>query len=110
MPRVGVFHRVAIMVRRTLEEICEDKSASGANLKAKISDLRAKIVLPQELLEAMDELRLLGNDAAHIEAKEYDQIGRAELEAAIAVTKEIMKAIYQYASLVGRLRALKTKG
>jgi hypothetical protein len=97
----------AMMVRRTLEEICEDKGATGKNLKERIKDLESKIVLPQELLEAMDELRLLGNDAAHIEAKDFDQISDVELEVAIELTKEIMKGLYQYSSLLGKLRSLK---
>lgn len=99
----------AIMVRRTLEEICEEKLAKGKNLKEKIQDLQTKIVLPQELLEAMDELRILGNDAAHIEAKEFDSISNNELDVAIEVTKEIMKGVYQYANLLNKLRALKKK-
>ena len=98
----------AIMVRRTLEEICEDKTAQGNNLKARLKDLESKIVLPKELLDAMDELRLLGNDAAHIEATQFDEISSNELEIAIEVTKEIMKGLYQYSSLLGKLRALKT--
>ena len=96
------------MVRRTLEEICEEKSAQGNNLKARLKDLESKIVLPKELLDAMDELRLLGNDAAHIEATQFDEISSNELEIAIEVTKEIMKGLYQYSSLLGKLRALKT--
>ncbi len=97
----------AIMVRRTLEEICKDKGASGDNLKDKITDLKSKIVLPQELLKAMDEIRLLGNDAAHIEAKTYDKISSNELEVAISLTKEIMKSLYQYTALLEKIRALK---
>lgn len=103
----GSYVASAIMVRRTLEEICEDKQAQGNNLKARITDLEKKIVVPKELLDAMDELRLLGNDAAHIEAKEFDNISSVELEVAIELTKEIMKSLYQYSSLLGKLRALK---
>lgn len=99
-----------MMVRRTLEEICKDKGASGANLKLRIADLKSKIVLPQELIEAMDELRLLGNDAAHVEAQDYENIGDEELTAAIDLTKEIMKGIYQYSAILGRLKALKAQG
>ena len=97
----------AIMVRRTLEEICLDRGATGNNLKEKIKDLQGKIVLPKELLEAMNELRLLGNDAAHIEAKEYENISNEELSVAIEFTKEILKGIYQYTSLLAKMRALK---
>lgn len=106
----GCFVASAIMVRRTLEEICVDKSAVGANLKLRLKDLRSKIVLPDELIEAMDELRLLGNDAAHIEAKDYNKISSDELEVAIEVTKEIMKGLYQYSNLLGKLKALKGTG
>lgn len=97
----------AIMVRRTLEEICEHKKATGKDLKKRLKDLESKIVLPQELITAMDELRLLGNDAAHIEAKDFNDISNTELEVAIDVTKEIMKGLYQYSTLLGKLRALK---
>jgi hypothetical protein len=52
------------MVRRTLEEVCAERQAQGRDLKSRIADLRTKIVIPQELLDAMEELRVLGNDAA----------------------------------------------
>ena len=56
----------------------------------------------------MDELRLLGNDAAHIEAKTYGDISEVELGVAIEFTKELLKGIYQYSSLLAKLRNLKT--
>jgi len=55
------------MVRRVLEELCVERGATGNNLKDRIIDLSKKIVLPQDLLQAADHLRLLGNDAAHID-------------------------------------------
>lgn len=97
----------AIMIRRTLEELCEDKAAKGANLKERIAALRSNVVLPNELFAAMDELRLLGNDAAHIEAKIFDSIGKDEVELGLLLTKEILKAVYQLDDLVKRLQALK---
>jgi hypothetical protein len=95
------------MIRRTLEELCEDKGAAGANLKERLTALQATIVLPQGLLTALDDLRLMGNDAAHIEAKTYEAIGVSELEIAIELTKEILKAVYQLDDLLAKLRALK---
>ncbi len=103
----GAYIAAAIMVRRTLEELCENKSANGPNLKERIAKLRSNVVLPAELFSAMDELRLLGNDAAHIEAKVFDQIGKDEIELGILLTKEILKAVYQLDDLVKRLQALK---
>ena len=97
----------AIMVRRTLELLCDAKSASGKNLKDRIANLKSKVVLPSELFTAMDELRLLGNDAAHIEAQTYEEVSIEETEAAIELTKEILKSVYQLDDLVKRLQALK---
>ncbi len=104
---LGCFVAAAIMVRRTLEELCAERKAKGKDLKGRINDLRAKIVIPAELLDAMDELRILGNDAAHVEAKDYDSVSDTEVTVAIQFTKEILKSLYQYSFLLGKLRALK---
>lgn len=103
----GCYRAAALMVRRTLEELCNDKSAAGRDLKARIAALNGVAMIPADLLNAADELRILGNDAAHIEAKSYDGISAIESELAIELTKELLKAVYQYASLVSRLTALK---
>ncbi|CAN5189202.1 hypothetical protein BH20ACI1_BH20ACI1_27060 [soil metagenome] len=97
----------AIMVRKTLEIVCKKNGAVGKNLKDKITDLGKKITLSRELLDGFDELRILGNNAVHVEAKEFDDVGKEEVEIAIDVTKEILKAVYQHKELVGRLRNLK---
>jgi hypothetical protein len=97
----------ALMIRRVLEELCEDKKAVGSDLKKRLASLSGSVVIPKELLDAADELRLLGNDAAHINAKDYDKIGPEESKLAIELAKELLKAVYQYASLVDRLKALK---
>lgn len=97
----------AIMVRKTMEELCRDRNATGGNLKERIRALGTKVVLPQELLDGLDDLRLLGNDAAHIESQEYTKVGKEEVEVGIEFAKEVLKAVYQYAALLGKLRALK---
>jgi hypothetical protein len=58
----------------------------------------------------MFELKALGNDAAHVEAKAYDNIGQAEAEDCIELAKEIVKALYQLKGLLGRLQARKNTG
>src|SRR5207245_10904770 len=55
------FIAAAIMVRKTLEELCRDRQATGGNLKERIRALGTKVVLPHELLNGLDDLRLLGN-------------------------------------------------
>jgi hypothetical protein len=95
------------MIRRTFEEICEEREAVGKDLKTRIHDLKTKILLPQELFDAMDELRLLGNDAVHVEANTFAQISSQELDVAIEFTLELLKALYQYSSLLSKMRGLK---
>ena len=97
----------AIMIRKTLEEICADRGATGKNLFNRLQDLGGKIVVPKELIDGMQELRLLGNDAAHIESNTFNEVGKNEVEISIEFTKEILKAVYQYESLLSKLRGLK---
>lgn len=97
----------AIMIRKTLEEICNERGATVNNLRDRLKELGGKILMPKELIDGMDELRLLGNDAAHIEAKTYEQIGKEEIEISIQFTIEILKAVYQYDDLLEKLRSLK---
>ena len=96
-----------MMVRRLLEEICEDNAATGNDLHDRLLVLKNLVVLPLPLFEATGELKALGNDAAHVEAKAYDNIGREEAEDSIELAKEILKALYQLKELVGRLQARK---
>jgi hypothetical protein len=103
----GCYRACALMVRRVLEELCDDKKATGSDLKKRLAALSTSVVVPKELLDAADELRLLGNDAAHISAKSYDAIGSEQASLAIELSKELLKAVYQYSSLVDRLKALK---
>jgi hypothetical protein len=103
----GCFVAAALMVRKTLEELCLDRKAQGGNLKDKIAALAKTIVLPKDLLDGLDDLRLLGNDAAHVESQTFNSIGQEELEVAIEFTKEVLKATYQYEALRKRLAALK---
>jgi hypothetical protein len=65
------------------------------------------LVLPEKLLDGLDHLHLLGNDAAHVESEEYAKIGKDEAEVGIEFTKEVLKALYQYKAILDRLTALK---
>jgi hypothetical protein len=103
----GCYTAAAIMVRKTLELLCAENGASGANLKERIAALGNKIVLPQALLSGLDDLRLLGNDAAHIESQVFNDVGVEEVEAGIDLAKEVLKATYQYQTLIDKIRALK---
>ena len=101
------FIAAAMLLRKTLEYLCAERGAEGDNLKQRISALATTVVLPKDLLDGLDDIRLLGNDAAHIESSDYDNIGKDELEVAIDFAKEVLKAVYQYTGLLARLQKLK---
>jgi hypothetical protein len=103
------YRAAALMIRRTLEDLCEDRGASGGNLSDRIDALGTQIVIPKDLIEGAHELRFLGNDAAHVEAKQYADVGKDEIDAAIDLVKALLRATYQTSSLVERLKALKNK-
>jgi hypothetical protein len=101
------FIATAIMIRKTLENLCSEQKATGSNLKERIKSLGSKVVLPPDLLNGLDDLRLLGNDAAHIESQAYNKVSQDEVEVGIEFTKEVLKAIYQYSALLAKLKNLK---
>lgn len=105
----GAMRGSALMIRRTLEDLCADRGADGENLLDRIHALADLVVVPPELLSGVDNLRLLGNDAAHVKARDYEDIGDDEVALAIEVTKELIKSVYQFKDLVAKLEALKSR-
>lgn len=101
------FRAAAVMVRRTLEAVCEDQGAEGDSLYARIESLGQKIVLPKGLVAALHDLRLLGNDAAHVEAREYENVGKREVEVAVEIAKMIIHATYQMDAILKGMKELK---
>lgn len=95
------------MVRRTLEEVCADQGATGDNLYERIESLGSKVILPDGFLDGLHDLRLLGNDAVHLELKDFDDVGEAEAEIAIEMAKLLLQPLYQYGSVMATLAARK---
>lgn len=101
------FAAAAMLVRKTVEELCEAVGAKGEHLKDRIEALRTHVTLSPDLLEGVDELRMLGNDAVHVKAKTFNEIGKEEVELGIMFAKRVLEAVYQHKALVARIRALK---
>ncbi len=97
----------AIMIRRSVEFLCDDQGATGKVLKQRLEALGKKIVIPPDLMDNLDVLRLFGNDANHVEARDFSDIGKEHVEAAMEFLKEVLKATYQYKGMIERLKALR---
>lgn len=59
----------AVMARGALQAALRQQGAQGANLKEEIRHLASRGILPPLMREWSDEVRLLGNDAAHADTK-----------------------------------------
>jgi len=94
------------MIRRTLEEICAEVGAEGRDLHHKILDLPNKTSVHQRFVDAMMQLKYLGNDAAHVELKTFDQIGREEVDLGLEMIQEIIRSWFKILHLEGKLKAL----
>lgn len=102
----GAYRASALMVRRLMEELCQEQGATGPNLHQRLLALQSNMTLSGDLINGAMALKALGNDAAHVEAKAYAAIGPEEAELSIQVAKEILKALYQHKSLIDRLQKL----
>lgn len=103
----GCYRAAVMLVRRSLEELCHERGVTGLNLKARLDILGTTVPLPTVLLSAIHDLRLLGNDAAHIESKDYISVGKEEAELAITLTKSVLQTVYQHTILADKLKARK---
>ncbi len=105
----GCYTAAALMTRRALELICDDRAAAGERLVERLKDLAREIVLPDKLLKEINILKIFGDDRADAHLSTFPQVGREESETGLALAKEIVKAAYQYDKLVDKLRALKER-
>ena len=103
----GCYVAAAVMVRRALAELCRGAGIADGDLPDRLESLGKTIVMPPALLTGLRDLRMLGNAAASSESEIYSTVSRKEVELGIDCTKAILKALYRYESLVGRLKAFK---
>lgn len=103
----GAYRAAVLMLRRALEEVCDERGATGRDLHTRIERLREKAVLPAGFIDGMHDLRLLGGDAAHVELRWFDRVDKAEAEDAIEILKFLLTALYQSSSVMARLSSRK---
>jgi hypothetical protein len=105
----GCYTAAAMMTRRTLELVCDDRTAVGETLLERLKDLSREIVLPDKLLKEINILNIFGDEKADARLSTFPQVSKEESEAGLALIKEILKAAYQYGKLIDKLHALKEK-
>jgi len=63
--QVGLYEPCVIMCRKCIEALCQELGATKGNLKDRLAGLQHDGQIDQKLMTWADELRLIGNDAAH---------------------------------------------
>ena len=108
--KVGLYEPCVIMCRKCIEALCHELGAKKGNLKDRLVKLQKNGQIDQKLLTWADELRLIGNDAAHDLDIVIDQVDALN-------ALEFVEAILMYAFSLTRKfeefkkrRALKAHG
>ncbi len=88
---VGAFNACAVMTRRAMHSLCEDKKAKGKDLFAQLRDLKDKQSLTCDLWEWAEELRILGRSGAH---PDWEEVSKADATYGVNFLREILKYVY----------------
>jgi hypothetical protein len=91
--RAKAFVAAAIMCRKTLEGICLAHGAKSRSLAAALKELKEKGIIENRLFEWAEELRAIGNEAAHgvqFIAK------REDAEDALQFTEALIEYVFTY--------------
>jgi Domain of unknown function (DUF4145) len=90
-------HAFAVLVRRLLEMICQDKRAQGRNLFEQLKSLAQTGVIPQQLIDIASGLRTFGNIGAHAAGA---QLSENEVPVIDALCRAILEYVYGAPHLV----------
>lgn len=82
----------AVMARRSLEAIADDKGETSGQLAARLANLAAKGLLHPSLVEWAKEVRLVGNLGAHFDP--IDTVELADARQLLAFIKELLNFLY----------------
>ncbi len=104
------FTASAVMVRKTLEEVCKDKEIGSINksLRSNLKSLGKEYRSLKDLAQVILDLNLFTEDMlAKIDNKEVE-VDKNELEVSLEATKEILKIVYaDHNSLIKRIQTLR---
>jgi hypothetical protein len=85
---------VVVMVRRTLEGMCQLNGAKKKILAQGLKELHEMGKIDDRLLEWANELRVIGNEGAHFTGR---QVSREDAEDALDLAEAMLEYIYVFA-------------
>ena len=100
--RTQAYIATVVMVRRTLEGVCSDHGIMKKPLYAALDDMRSRGLIEGRLLEWAQELRVLGNDAAHFTGR---NVSRQDAKDALTLAEALMDYLYVFSAQFEKFRA-----
>ncbi|MCW2876068.1 MAG: aminoacyl-tRNA deacylase [Sphaerisporangium sp.] len=91
--RAGAYPSAVVMVRRLLEGVCADHGVTVTPLSQALRELRRRGLIEGRLLVWAEELRLVGNEAAHIRA---GRISAEDARDAVALAEALLDYLYVF--------------
>ena len=90
-----------VMVRRTLEGVCSDHEVTKKPLYAALEEMRSSGLIEGRLFEWAQELRVLGNDAAHFTGR---VVSSQDAEDALSLAEALMDYMYVFSAQFDKFR------
>lgn len=103
--RAKSYTATAIMCRRTIEGFCEIKQARETNLFKSLEKLKNLGVINEQLHEWANQLRLVGNEAAHDISIEFSQVDAKDI---LDFTIAILDFTYSFKDKFDSFKARRT--
>ncbi|MDH2430670.1 YbaK/EbsC family protein [Sphaerisporangium sp. TRM90804] len=91
--RAGAHSSAVVMVRRLLEGVCADHGVRAAPLSQALRELRRRGLVDPAMLVLAEDLRLIGNEAAHIRAGRTAPEDAAD---AVVLAEALLEYLYVY--------------
>lgn len=94
------------MCRKTLEGVCEEYKVPGRTLQQRIEALKDAGVIEGRLYQWADELRLVGNEAAHDVSIE---VTAQDASDAVDFTRAVLEYVYTFRDQFERFKQRRQK-
>jgi hypothetical protein len=91
-----------VLARAVVEATAKEKKIAGANLAAKIDEMRTTGLIREDVKEAAHEVRHFGNGMAHGDF--IDPVSPDEAEEALVLMSEVLDEMFQAPARVDRVR------
>ncbi|MFC7384722.1 DUF4145 domain-containing protein [Sphaerisporangium rhizosphaerae] len=99
----NAYTATVVMVRRALEGVCADHNVQARNLVGGLEEMARQGLIEGRLLEWAQELRVLGNDAAHFTGR---PVARQDAQDALDLAEALMDYLYVF---TGRFNQFKKR-